>query len=214
MLPDSPCSVKSLWAKLEGTRPPAGQLSWLARERSMYTPGQVVRVEFYKYPERRRHYWWEARVVEVRRDGAAPDGLSAVLLHMPVGFSFHHESKGLTLRMDHQAFVAFFAGRWYSGGPDLDASGRVLEYYWNVQTPPTFEPDRIWQYDLELDVRARADHVTQVRDVDEFEARRHLYPADWVEAAWRAVEEIRTHMREARWPVLPPSTPGPWMARP
>lgn len=176
-----------------------------------YRPGQRLRVEFYKYPERRLHYWWEASVAEVRRDGTR---LSAVLVHMPVGFLFHHESRGLVRAIDHQAYVAFFRGRWFSGGPDLDPAGHVLEYYWNVQTPPVFEANRIWQYDLELDVRCRADHTCQVWDLEEFEARRHLYPPAWVRAALDAVEAIRAHVREGRWPVRPGERPGPWLPRP
>lgn len=79
----------------------------------------------------------------------------------------------------------------------------MLEYYWNVQTPSVFEPARIWQFDLELDVRCSADRTCEVCDLAEFEARRRLYPPGWAEATLRAVEEIRAHVREARWPVLP-----------
>lgn len=31
----------------------------------------------------------------------------------------------------------------------------------------------------------------------------HVYPPGWAEAALRAVEEIRAHVREARCPVVP-----------
>ena len=199
--------------------------------RAVYALGRRLRIEFYKYPEQRLHYWWEAQVVEVRlrgpgdsdADGTPPSAasgttwsapVSGVLVHMPLGFEFHHETKGRVFRMDHQAYVAFFPGRWYSGGPDLDAQGRVLEYYWNVQTPPVFEADRIWQYDLDLDVRCKADHTCEVWDRGEFEARKHLYPPEWVESALRAVEEIRAHVREGRWPVLPAARAGDWLVRP
>lgn len=188
----------------------------------MYTPGQRLRVEFYKYPEQRLHYWWEAEVAEVRLQAAARHDpgvepaqlVSGVLVYMPVGFEFHHETRGRVFKMDHQAYVAFFPECWYSGGPDLDAEGRVLEYYWNVQTPPVFEPGRIWQYDLEVDVRCKADHSCEVWDLGEFEARRGLYPPEWAESALRAIEEIKAHVREARWPVLPKGEARQWLARP
>jgi hypothetical protein len=32
-------------------------------------PGDLVRVEFLKFPGDLLHYWWEARVVEVREEG-------------------------------------------------------------------------------------------------------------------------------------------------
>jgi protein associated with RNAse G/E len=171
----------------------------------MYEPGQCVRLEFWKYPEDRLHYWWEAEVREVRE--------GAVLLYMPLGFEFHHESKGRVLRVDHQGYVAFFQGRWYSGGPDLDAEGRVLEYYWNIQTPPRFEPRRIWQYDLELDVKCKADHRCQTFDLEEFAARARLYPEEWVRQATQAVAAVERHMLRGEWPVLPPGKAGEWLER-
>jgi protein associated with RNAse G/E len=174
--------------------------------RLSYRLGQTLRLEFWKYPEHRLHYWWTAQVAEVRE--------GAVLLHMPVGFEFHHESRGKTVRVDHQGYVAFFEGGWYSGGPDLDGWGEVLEYYWNVQTPPVFEPERIWQYDLELDVRCKADHTCSVVDEDEFAAKTGVYPAAWVEASRRAVGEIQLHVQEGRWPVLPRGEDRGWLERP
>ena len=170
-----------------------------------YTPGERLRLEFWKYPEHRLHYWWEAEVAEARE--------GAVLLYMPIGFEFHHQSKGKTVQVNHQGYIAFFADRWYSGGPDLDAQNQVLEYYWNIQTPPLFEPRRIWQYDLELDVRCKADHTCAVVDQDEFEAKVPLYPHEWVKSARSALEEVQTHVRERRWPVLPPSKDLGWLER-
>lgn len=175
----------------------------------MYEPGRVLKVEFYKYPEGRPHYWWEARVVEVRREGSAQGGGMgvAVLVHAPAGFVFHHETKGIVTTVDHHAYVAFFEGRWYSGGPDVDRGGEVVGYYWNVQTPPVFEGSRIWQYDLELDVRCTPELACEACDAAEFEARRRLYPEAWARAALSAVEEIREHVRRARWPVRRPWAP-------
>lgn len=170
-----------------------------------YGVGERLRLEFWKHPEERLHYWWEAEVAEGRE--------GAVLLYMPIGFEFHHESKNKVVQVDHQGYIAFFEGRWYSGGPDLDGQGNVLEYYWNVQTPPRFEPGRIWQYDLELDVRCKADHTCLVVDEDEFEAKANLYPPGWVQSATRAVEEVKLHVRERRWPVLPPGADRGWLER-
>jgi len=130
-------------------------------------PGQKVRVEFYKYPEEALHYFWEAEVVEVRPEG--------VLTLLPQGGVFHHVGKGRSLVLDHDAYVAFFPGAWYSGGPDV-REGRVLEYYWNVQTPALWTGDAFRQYDLELDVKCRADHTCEVFDREEFLAKRSLYP--------------------------------------
>lgn len=170
-----------------------------------YQIGQTLRVEFWKYPADTLHYWWEAQVYELREEG--------VLVYMPLGFEFHHVSKNRLLRVDHQAYVAFFAGRWYSGGPDLDAEGSVLEYYWNIQTPPRFEPGRIWQYDLEIDVKCKADHTCQAFDLEEFATKAPLYPAEWVEQATQAVQQVERHVRRQQWPVLPPGKGRSWLGR-
>lgn len=90
----------------------------------------------------------------------------------------------------------------------------MLEYYWNIQTPPVFEPDRIWQYDLDLDVKCRANHDCVVVDRDEFEARRGLYPAEWISKAILAVDEVCTLVRGGGWPVRPPDAPQKtWLER-
>lgn len=170
-----------------------------------YRSGQVLRVEFWKYPEQRLHYWWEAQVLEVREEG--------LLTLLPLGSWFHHESRGRQIHLEHEGRVAFFPGRWYSGGPDLDDKGEVLEYYWNLQTPPVFEASRIWQYDLELDLRAKADHTAQVFDEAEFAAKRSLYPKVWVRSVYAALNEIKERMERSLWPVLPPAPPRPWMER-
>ena len=170
-----------------------------------YSVGQKLRIEFWKYPAHALHYWWEARICELRDEG--------LLVHMPLGFEFHHVSKNRRLRVDHQAYVAFFAGRWYSGGPDLDAEGRVLEYYWNIQTPPRFESGRIWQYDLEIDIKCRADHSCEVFDVEEFEAKAPHYPTEWVQQAARAVQQVEQHVKQQEWPVLLPGLGRSWLDR-
>lgn len=130
------------------------------------SPGDWVRVEFRKFPGDTLHYLWEARVVEVRPEG--------VLTLLPQGGVFHHVAKGKAVVLDHDAYVAFFPGAWYSGGPDV-REGRVLEYYWNVQTPAEWTGKGFRQYDLELDVRCRADHTCEVFDREEFLAKRALY---------------------------------------
>ncbi len=166
--------------------------------------GDRLRLEFWKYPEDRLHYYWEAQVVEVRPEG--------VLTLLPEGGVFHHVSKGREVVLDHAAYVAFFPGAWYSGGPDI-RGGKVLEYYWNIQTPAEWTGEGFRQYDLELDVRCQADHTCQVFDWEEFWAKRGLYPKAWVEEAQKAVEAVLGHMRQGLWPVLPPGEPLPWLER-
>lgn len=78
-------------------------------------PGDLVRVEFYKFPGDNLHYFWEAKVVEVRPEG--------VLTLLPQGGTFHHVAKGRRVVLDHDAYVAFFPGAWYSGGRTCGKAG-------------------------------------------------------------------------------------------
>lgn len=171
----------------------------------LYRIGQSLRIEFYKYPEQRLHYWWEATVHQVHPD--------AVMVYMPVGFTFHHVSKGRSFTVNHQAYVVFWQHKWYSGGPDLDAQGHVLEYYWNFQTPPQFEAERIWQYDLEVDLKTQANHQSQLFDLEEFEAKRAVYPSDWVNAVETAIPELQNHIAQQGWPVRAAQNPQGWLER-
>jgi hypothetical protein len=163
---------------------------------AIYTVGQTVRLEFRKWDDR-LHYHWDAQILEVLVD--------RVLVGMQAGTVFHHVTRGFDVRLDHDGMLAFWDGRWYSGGPDF-ASGtrRVLEYYFNIGTPPEFLPGLIRVIDLELDLKARPDLSLEEFDWDEFHAakQRFGYP-DWLERRVHlAALEVRELLKQREWPVL------------
>jgi hypothetical protein len=186
--------------------------------RDLYAVNQSVTLEFRKWDDR-LHYFWNAGVLEVFAD--------RVLVASRAGTVFHHVTRGRTITLEHDARLAFWQGRWYSGGPDLEPrrdtdleprSERVLEYYINIGTPPEFRADRIVVVDLELDLKARPDLTLEEFDWDEFlEAKsRFAYPA-WLERRVRlAAQEVRDHFSRAEWPCLAPQRSGAdfaWLQR-
>jgi len=178
--------------------------------RALYTVGETVRLEFRKWDDR-LHYHWDAQILEVYADRA--------LVGMKAGTIFHHVSRGYEIALEHDGELAFWDGRWFSGGPDFAAGTRkVLEYYFNVNTPPEFEPGRIALVDLELDLKARPDLRLEEFDWDEFQEARQKYAyPEWLERrVRRAALEIRELVTRREWPVLEPQTTDAafdWMNR-
>lgn len=178
--------------------------------RALYKPGETVRLEFRKWDDR-PHYHWDASVLEVHRD--------RVLVGMKAGTVFHHVTRGYETALEHDGELAFWDGRWFSGGPDFAAGTRdVLEYYFNVGAPPEFAVGRITMVDLELDLKAKPDLSLEEFDWDEFEEakQKYAYPA-WLERRIRlAAQEIRDLVEGREWPVLEPQVTDSnfgWMNR-
>lgn len=163
---------------------------------TLYTPNQTVTLEFRKWDDR-LHYHWQANVLEVFAD--------RVLFGFRAGTIFHHVTRGKTITLEHDARLAFWQGAWFSGGPDLKSGTNVvLEYYFNINTPAEFLPDKIVTIDLELDLKARPDLSVEEFDLDEFlEAKqKYAYP-DWLERRVKlAALEVRDLLSRAQWPVL------------
>ena len=194
--------------------------------RSLYSVGQPLTLEFRKWDDR-LHYHWGASVLEVFED--------RVLVGSSAGTVFHHVTKGRTIVLDHDARLAFWQGRWFSGGPDLEprrdsdretrrdpdlepGPQRVIEYYINIGTPPEFHADRITVVDLELDLKSRPDLTLEEFDWDEFQdaKARYGYP-EWLERrVVLAAQEVRELFSRAAWPCLAPQAPGEgfaWLQR-
>jgi uncharacterized protein len=178
--------------------------------RTIYTTHQTVHLEFRKWDDR-LHYHWDVQVLEVHTD--------RVLVGMNAGTIFHHITRGHDITLEHDGELGFWNGRWFSGGPDFAAgTRRVLEYYFNVGTPPEFTPGEITVIDLELDLKAKPDLTLEEFDWDEFfEAKeKYGYPA-WLERRVRqAALEVRDLVTRREWPVLEPQTTDAgfdWMNR-
>lgn len=174
----------------------------------LYQPGQLITITFLEWDDA-PHYSWPAEVLLVTPE--------AVLTRLRAGSTFTHHARGAEYRVEHDGLVAFWPDRWFSGGPDLDpTTGLVLEYYFNINTPPEFGPDGIQAVDLQLDVKAHANHSAQVFDEQEYltaEAR-YAYPAWLTRQARLSVRDCLDLIERGAWPMRPAEAGGnSWLER-
>lgn len=81
--------------------------------------------------------------------------------------------------------------------------GTPHQHYVNIALPSTWDDGTLRFVDLDLDVKARADGTVELDDADEFAEHRVRfgYPADLVERAQRAAEEVLSLARARRPPL-------------
>ena len=93
----------------------------------------------------------------------------------------------------------FWTDRWYSVFRFQTPEGRLLKFYCNINTPPTFEAGALTFVDLDVDVLVQPDYSFEVLDEDEFERHAELYqyPAAYRLNVKEALVELR-HLIENR----------------
>ena len=87
----------------------------------------------------------------------------------------------------------FWTDRWYSIFRFQTPGGRLLKFYCNINTPPTFESGTLTFVDLDVDVLVQPDYTFEVLDEDEFEhhAKLYGYPDAYHSNVREALEELR-----------------------
>jgi protein associated with RNAse G/E len=93
----------------------------------------------------------------------------------------------------------FWTDRWYSVYRFQTPEGRLLKFYCNINTPPTFDSGVLTFVDLDVDVLVQPDYSFELLDVDEFERHSELYqyPASYRRKVQAALFELR-HLIEQR----------------
>lgn len=93
----------------------------------------------------------------------------------------------------------FWTDRWYSVFRFQAPDGRLLKFYCNINTPPTFESGALTFVDLDVDVLVQPDYSFAVLDEDEFERHAQLYgyPEAYRSNVQEALDELR-HLIEHR----------------
>lgn len=121
--------------------------------------GRVVRVESLKL-DGRLHRSWPARLV--RRAGTllVLEGVFETEVRHPL---LGHIAAG-TLSTEF-----YWTDRWYSVFRFREPSGRLRNYYCNVNRPAVFDGDTLSFVDLDIDVLVAPDFSYTVLDEDEFE---------------------------------------------
>jgi protein associated with RNAse G/E len=138
----------------------------------------------------RVHRSWPARVAQ--RAG------SLIVLDAIFAEEIRHPLIG-TIAAGTLSTEFFWTDRWYSVFRFQAPDGRLLRFYCNINTPPTFESGALTFVDLDVDVLVQPDLSYEVLDEDEFErhAKLYKYPADFRVSVKEALDELR-HLIEGR----------------
>ena len=141
----------------------------------------------------RVHRSWPARVA--RREG------SLVVLDAFFAEEIRHTLLG-TIEAGTLSTEFFWTDRWYSVFRFQSPEGRLLKFYCNINTPPTFESGALTFVDLDVDVLVQPDFSYEVLDEDEFErhARLYRYPAAYRAHVKEALDELRHLIENRRFP--------------
>jgi hypothetical protein len=127
---------------------------------------------------------WPARLA--RREG------SLIVLDAFFAEEIRHALIG-TIEAGTLSTEFFWTDRWYSVFRFQAPGGRLLKFYCNVNTPPTFESGALTFVDLDVDVLVQPDYSFEVLDEDEFERHAELYqyPAAYRPKVDEALDELR-----------------------
>ncbi|MDQ4076538.1 MAG: DUF402 domain-containing protein [Chloroflexota bacterium] len=91
--------------------------------------------------------------------------------------------------------------RWWDALLVFKESGRWLEWYCNIITPPRLEAGTLRFHDLDLDVVWHHEHGIHIADTDEFE--RHAvqmeYPHALIQHAWECAQRVKQMMYKGEW---------------
>ena len=153
----------------------------------MEGPDIVVSVLKYDGLEHRR---WPARIAKIE----------GPLLVLDAVFEdeIEHDLLG-TISSGTISTEYYWLDRWYNVFRFSDNSGKLKNFYCNVNQPPSFDGRVLSYIDLDIDVLVAPDLTYKVLDLDDFEAnaRAYAYPEEVQANAHGALEEL-TKLIEAR----------------
>jgi len=151
--------------------------------------GSKILVSVRKY-DAREHRRWRARVAKIE----------GPLLVLDAVFEeeIKHDLLG-TISSGTVSTEYYWLDRWYNVFRFSDKSGKLKNFYCNVNQPPSFDGRVLSYIDLDIDVLVAPDLTYKILDLDDFEAnaKAYAYPEDVQANAHRALKEL-TKLIEAR----------------
>ncbi|HXD29751.1 MAG TPA: DUF402 domain-containing protein [Pyrinomonadaceae bacterium] len=96
----------------------------------------------------------------------------------------------------------YWLDRWYNVFRFSEPSGRLRNYYCNVNVPPMFDGSVLSYVDLDIDILVNSDLSYQVLDLDEFDenAARYGYSVEVKDNAQRALSELISLIEKRHYP--------------
>jgi protein associated with RNAse G/E len=140
----------------------------------------VVSVRKYDGVEHRR---WRARIA--RTEGPL------LVLDAVFEDEIEHDLLG-TIARGTVSTEYYWLDRWYNVFRFSDSSGKLKNFYCNVNQPPSFDGHVLSYVDLDIDVLVAPDLTYKILDLDDFEAnaRAYAYPEDVQANAHHALHEL------------------------
>ena len=136
------------------------------------------------------HRRWRARVAKIE----------GPLLVLDAVFEeeINHDLLG-TIALGTVSTEYYWLDRWYNVFRFSDKSGKLKNFYCNVNQPPSFDGSVLSYIDLDIDVLVAPDLTYKILDLDDFEAnaRAYAYPEDVQANAHGALKDL-TELIEAR----------------
>ena len=157
----------------------------------MHPSNQVsVRVLKYNGTEYRR---WNARIA--RREGPL------IVLDAKFEIDVSHDLLG-SIPRGTRTVEYYWLDRWYNVFRFLDDVGGTRLYYCNVNTPPSFEGDKLTYTDLDIDLLVQPDFSYQALDLDEFaeNATRYNYSDEVKQNAHMALDDLTGMIESHQFP--------------
>lgn len=130
--------------------------------------GRIIRVASLKF-DGRLHRSWPARLA--RREGPL------LVLEGVFETKVQHTLLG-TIAAGTLSTEYYWTDRWYSVFRFREPSGRLRNYYCNINRPVEFDNDTLSFVDLDIDVLVAPDFSYTVLDEDEFEAHAEQFGYD------------------------------------
>jgi len=151
--------------------------------------GSKIVVSVLKY-DGLEHRRWRARVAKIE----------GPLLVLDAVFEeeINHDLLG-TIALGTVSTEYYWLDRWYNVFRFSDKSGKLKNFYCNVNQPPSFDGSVLSYIDLDIDVLVAPDLTYKILDLDDFEAnaRAYAYPEDVQANAHGALKDL-TELIEAR----------------
>lgn len=141
-----------------------------------------IRVSVRKY-DGREHRHWRARIAK-RED-------TLLILDAVFEEEIEHDLLG-TIARGTVSTEYYWLDRWYNVFRFSDNSGKLQNFYCNINQPPSFDGRVLSYIDLDIDVLVAPDLTYKILDLDDFEAnaRAYAYPEDVQAHAHDALDEL------------------------
>ena len=151
--------------------------------------GSDILVSVLKY-DGSEHRRWRASIA--KREG------SLLILDAVFEEEIEHDLLG-TIALGTVSTEYYWLDRWYNVFRFSDKSGKLKNFYCNINQPPSFDGHLLSYIDLDIDVFVAPDLTYKILDLDDFEtnARAFVYPEDVQANAHGALKEL-TALIEAR----------------